>query len=158
MENAKTTKQGLTRGDKAHKKFMDKVDVVKETVMRGIDATPKIQKQANDSFNEYVENIKNSHKLEIEYNYEIIKTSENEKERAMARARIKEIDHIIEEEIKNGASFFRDGGNEANANVLMYVFFIAGVAGLFIVKNKEVRQIARKAFVTAGELGNNLLC
>ena len=52
MENAKTTKQGLTRGDKAHKKFMDKVDVVKETVMRGIDATPKIQKQANDSFNE----------------------------------------------------------------------------------------------------------
>ena len=49
MAEKRTTNTNVTRYDKAHKKFMDKLNVLKDNVNHGYDSLKVVHKQTIDS-------------------------------------------------------------------------------------------------------------
>ena len=55
---AATKNTGLTRGDKTHKKFMDKLNVLRDNVNHGYDSLKAVHKQTTDSSVRFKETVK----------------------------------------------------------------------------------------------------
>ncbi len=75
---AATKNTGLTRGDKAHKKFMDKLNVLRDNVNHGYDSLKAVHKQTTDSSVSFKETVDKGQEAERKALYDIIKTSEDE--------------------------------------------------------------------------------
>lgn len=152
MPKIGTTNPKLTRGDKVHKKYMDKLDVFKDGLMHGLDSLTLIHKQTLDSSVEYAEKVSKSQESERSALYEIIKTCEDEMRRKEAFIRLTELDRIKEEEIKNHDEFIQTERDKANKNTTGSLLLLAVTSGL--ISNKQVRQMTGKALTT---ISKNLL-
>lgn len=104
MAEKRTINTNVTRYDKAHKKFMDKLNVLKDNVNHGYDSLKVVHKQTVDSSVSFKETVDKGQEQERKDLYDIIKTSEDEKKIQWAKERIQELDRIKEKEI--------DGHNE----------------------------------------------
>lgn len=151
MKKTGTTSLKLTRGDKAHKKFMDRLNVFKDGMTHGLDSFTLIHKQTLDSSLEYAEKISKSQEAERAALYDIIKTCEDKIRRTEAFARLKELDHIKEEEIKNHNEFIQTERDKTNKNITGSIFCLAVAGGL--ISSKQVRQMTGR-FLT--KISNNL--
>lgn len=146
MPKVGTTSQKLTRGDKVHKKFMDKLDVFKNGLTHGLDSLTVIHKQTLDSSVEYAEKISKSQESERTAFYEIIKTCEDETRRKEAFTRLSELDRIKDGEIKKHDEFLQAERDKANKNITGSIVCLAVASGP--ISNKQVRQITGKALTT----------
>ena len=99
MAEKRTTNTNVTRYDKAHKKFMDKLNVLKDNVNHGYDSLKVVHKQTVDSSVSFKETVDKGQEQERKDLYDIIKTSEDEKKIQWAKERIQELDRIKEKEI-----------------------------------------------------------
>ncbi len=79
MAEKRTTNTNVTRYDKAHKKFMDKLNVLKDNVNHGYDSLKVVHKQTIDSSVSFKETVDKGQEQERKDLYDIIKTSEDEK-------------------------------------------------------------------------------
>lgn len=79
MAEKRTTNTNVTRYDKAHKKFMDKLNVLKDNVNHGYDSLKVVHKQTVDSSVSFKETVDKGQEQERKDLYDIIKTSEDEK-------------------------------------------------------------------------------
>ena len=79
MAEKRTTNTNVTRYDKAHKKFMDKLNVLKDNVNHGYDSLKVVHKQTVDSSVNFKETVDKGQEQERKDLYDIIKTSEDEK-------------------------------------------------------------------------------
>ena len=68
----------MTRYDKAHKKFMDKLNVLKDNVNHGYDSLKAVHKQTIDSSVSFQETVDKGQEVERKALYDIISKSENE--------------------------------------------------------------------------------
>lgn len=136
MANVPTN--NLTRGDKIHKKKMDKLNALKDPVIKGFDSFTKVHKQIIDSDGEYLEKVANFQKDEKAHLYEIIKTSDDEKKREEALKRLDKLDDDALKMIKNHNELSRNEGEKADKNIINALLFLAGTAGL--LHNRTVRQ------------------
>ncbi len=152
MTKVTTTSPKLTREDKAHKKFMDKLDVFKDTLTHGLDSFTLIHKQTLDSSLEYAEKVSKFQEAERCVLYEIIKSCDDETKRKEAFARLTELDHIKEQEIKNHNEFIQNERDKANKNITGSILCFAVASGLISIK--QVRQITGKVLTT---MSKNLL-
>ncbi len=149
MKKTGATKQGLTRGDKAHIQFMDKLNIIKESVAHGLDLFPTIQKQSIDASREFYETVSKSQEPERACWYEIIKNSKDPKEREMACNRLRELDNDKNEKTKeHDEQFLQIEGDKARKNIagsIALVISFAGVSITCLVKNKQIRQLLTTA-------------
>ena len=141
---AATKNTGLTRGDKAHKKFMDKLNVLRDNVNHGYDSLKAVHKQTTDSSVRFKETVDKGQETERKALYDIIKTSEDEGKTEWAKERIQELDRIKEKEV-NGHNEFE----KTNKNIMGGMLLIAVSAGL--ISNKQVRQMCGKAISSVGK-------
>lgn len=142
----------LTRGDKVHKKFMDKYNVFKDGLTHSVDSLTIIHKQTLDSSVAYIEKISMSQETERSELYEIIKTNDDATRRKEAFSRLKELDRIRDEEIEKHDLLLKSERDHANKNITGSIICLAVAGGLF--SNKQVRQITGK---TLRKISNNLL-
>ncbi len=133
-----TTSSIPTRGDKAHKKFMDKLVVFKDGLIYGLDSFTLIHKQTLDSSLDYAEKVSKSQELERSALCEILKTCDDETRRKEAFARLTELDRIKKEEIKNHNEFIQTERDKANKNIVGSILLLAAASG--VISNKSVRQ------------------
>lgn len=152
MPKVGTTSSKLTRGDKVHKKFMDKLDVFKDGLTHGLDTLTLIHKQTLDSSEEYVEKVSKTQETERSALYEIIKTCEDETRRKEAFIRLTELDRIKEEEIKNHDEFIQTERDKTNKNITGSILCLAVASG--VISNKQVQQMTGKVLTT---ISKNLL-
>ena len=127
MAEKRTTNTNVTRYDKAHKKFMDKLSVLKDNVNHGYDSLKVVHKQT----------------------YDIIKTSEDEKKIQWAKERIQELDRIKEKEIDGHNEFLKEEGDTTKRNIVGGMMLIAVSAKL--ISSKQVRQMGGKAISSVGK-------
>lgn len=139
MAKVDTPAPKLTRGDKAHRKFMDKLDTFKDGLTHGLDSITTIHKQGLDSSSEYYEKVSKSQELERSKLYRIIETCEDETKCKEAYARLKELDHIKEEEIRKHDELIQSERDKAYKNIAGGIIVLGTACGL-IYKNKQVRQ------------------
>lgn len=151
MEKMDTTGSKLTRQDKAHQKFMDKLDTFKDGLIHGLDSLKSTHKQTLDSSSEYATKIIESQKDERSELYAIIKTCEDETKRKEAYERLRELDRIKDEEIENHNRFLQSERDTANKNITGGIICLAVVSGL--MTNKQLRQMTGKVL----SLGKNML-
>ena len=151
MAKVGTTSSKLTRGDKAHKKFMDKLSVFKDGMTHGLDSFTLIHKQTLDSSLEYAEKISKSQEAERSALYDIIRTCEDKTRRNEDFARLKELDRIKEVEIKNHNEFIQTERDKTNKNVTGSVLLLAVAGGL--ISSKQIRQMTGRFLTT---ISNNL--
>lgn len=138
-----------TRGDKAHKKFMDKLDTFKDGLTHGLDSITTIHKQGLDSSSEYYEKVSKAQEVERSELYKLIAACEDETKCKAAYARLKELDGIKEEEIKKHDELIQSERDKAYKNIAGAIIVLGTACGL-IYKNKQVRQV-----ITT--MGKNLL-
>lgn len=81
MTKVNTMNTKLTRGDKAHKKFIEKLDVFKDGLKHGMDSLEMIHKQTLDSSVEFTKVVSKSQEVERTALYDIIKKCEDETRR-----------------------------------------------------------------------------
>lgn len=79
MAEKRTANTNVTRYDKAHKKFMDKLNVLKDNVNHGYDSLKVVHKQTVDSSVSFKETVDKGQEQERKDLYDIIKTSEMRK-------------------------------------------------------------------------------
>lgn len=139
----------LTRGDKVHKKFMDKLDVFKDGMTKGLDSFTLVHKQTLDASTQYAEVVAKSQEAERAALYEVIKTCEDEARRKEAFERLKELDQIKEGEIKRHNDFTHNEREKAYINISGSIICLGVAAGL--ISNKQVRQATGKFLTTAGK-------
>ena len=102
MAEKRAARTNMTRSDKAHKKFMDKLNVLRDNVNHGYDSLKAVHKQTTDSAVSFKETVDKGQEAERKELYDIIKTSEDEGKIQWARDRIQElrtgfcIDHAAE--------------------------------------------------------------
>lgn len=144
MANGGTTSMKMTRGDKAHKKFMDKFMVYKDGLKHSMDSFTTIHKQTLDAASKYTETVSKSQEAERASLYEVIKTSEDETRRREAYDRLTELDRIKDEEIKNHNEFSEKERDKANKNITGVVVCLAAAGGF--ISSKQGRQMLGKAF------------
>lgn len=60
MVKTRANSTELTRGDKAHQKFMDKLVVVKDGAEKGVDSIGRIHKQTVEAHKEYTKIVVDS--------------------------------------------------------------------------------------------------
>ena len=149
MEKATNVSPGLTRGDKVHKKCMDRLVVVKDGLTHGLDSFTLIHKQTLDSSSEYTEIVSKSQEPERSQLLDIIKTSEDETKRKEAYDRLRELDDNKEQEIGNHNEFLQDEGDKANKKTAGTILLIVYVSGL--ITSKPVRQATGKLLTTMGK-------
>ena len=150
MAAAKTT--GLTRGDKTHKKFMDKLNILRDNVNHGYDSLKAVHKQTVDASVKYTEAVAKGQEQERKDLYDIIKNSEDEKKIQWAKERIQELDCIKEKEIDRHNEFLKEEGDEIKKNIVGGMMLIAVSTGL--ISSKHVRQMGGKAI---SSISKNLL-
>ncbi len=141
-----TNNTKLTRGDKAHLKFMDKLVAVKEGAEKGMDSIGRIHEQTVKASNEYAKIVSDSQKSERMELYEIIKTSDDEEKINRAYKRLEELDCIMEKAIEKNNEFLSSERENSNKNITG-IFFCILVAGGYISSNKQLRQIAKNTLV-----------
>lgn len=78
MAEKRATSTNMTRSDKAHKKFMDKLNVLRDNVNHGYDSLKAVHKQTTDSSVSFKETVDKGQEAERKALYDIIKTSEDE--------------------------------------------------------------------------------
>ena len=139
MTKIDTPSPKLTRADKAHKKFMDKLDVFREGLEHSLDSIDSIHKRTLDSSSEYYDKVSKSQEFERTALYEIIKTCEDESRRKEAYERLKELDCNKKEDIKNHDELLQTERDKAYGNIAGGIILLGSACGL-ILKNKQVRQ------------------
>lgn len=149
MTKVTTTGPRLTRGDKAHKKYMDKLDVFKDGLNHGLNSFTLIHKQTLDASLEYAEKVSKSQELERSALYEIIKTCEDDTRCKEAFDRLAELDCIKEEEIKRHNELIQNEREIANKNIIGGLFLFAVAGGL--ISSKQVRQMTGKFLATVNK-------
>lgn len=150
MAEKKTT--NMTRYDKAHKKFMDKLNVLKENVNHGYDSLKAVHKQTVDSSVSFKEKVDKGQEAERKELYDIIKNSEDEGKIQWAKDLIQELDRIKEKEIDEHNDFLKEEGDTTKRNIIGGMCLVAVSAGL--ISSKQVRQMGGKA---VNSVGKNLL-
>lgn len=149
MAEKKTTSTNMTRSDKVHKKFMDKLNALRDNVNHGYDSLKAVHKQTTDSAVSFKETIDKGQEAERKALYDIISKSENEERRKEAYARLEELDLIKEKEVSEHNAFLKDERESTNKNIVGGMILIAVSAGL--ISNKQVRQIGGKAISSVGK-------
>ena len=139
MAEKRTINTNVTRYDKAHKKFMDKLNVLKDNVNHGYDSLKVVHKQTVDKGQEQ----------ERKDLYDIIKTSEDEKKIQWAKERIQELDRIKAKEIDGHNEFLKEEGDTTKRNIVGGMMLIAVSAKL--ISSKQVRQMGGKAISSVGK-------
>ena len=148
MAEKRTTNTNVTRYDKAHKKFMDKLNVLKDNVNHGYDSLKVVHKQTIDSSVSFKETVDKGQEQERKDLYDIIKTSEDEKKIQWAKERIQELDRIKEKEIDGHNEFLKEG-DTTKRNIVGGMMLIAVSAKL--ISSKQVRQMGGKAISSVGK-------
>ena len=92
MAKIPTNSAKLTRSDKAHQKFMDKLNAVKNAGEKGMDSIGMIHKQTVDASNEYAKTVAASQESERTRLYDIISTSKDNELIKWAQNRLRELD------------------------------------------------------------------
>lgn len=149
---ANTRNTGLTRGDKAHIKFMDKLNALRDNVNHGYDSLKAVHKQTTDSAVSYKETVDKGQEAERKALYDIISKSENEARIQEAYDRLAELDRIKEKEVNEHKEFLKDERERTDKNIVGGMILVAVSAGL--ISNKQVRQMGGKAI---SSVGKNLL-
>lgn len=132
----------MTRYDKAHKKFMDKLNVLKDNVNHGYDSLKAVHKQTIDSSVSFQETVDKGQEVERKALYDIISKSENETRIKEAYGRLAELDRIKEQVINEHNEFLKDEREKTDKNIVGGMILIAVSAGL--ISNKQVRQMSGK--------------
>lgn len=146
MTKTLTNNTKLTRSDKAHQKFMDKLVAVKDGAEKGMDSIGRIHEQTVKASNEYAKIVSESQKFERMELYEIIKTSNDAEKINRAYKRLEELDCIKEKIIEKHNEFLCSERENSNKNITG-IFFCILVAGGYISSNKQLRQIAKNTLV-----------
>ena len=152
MAEKRTTSANMTRSDKAHKKFMDKLNVLRDNVNHGYDSLNAVHKQTVDASVKYAETVAKGQEQERKELYDIIKNSEDEGKIQWAKVRIVELDRIKEKEIDEHNEFLKEEGDTTKRNIVGGMMLIAVSAKL--ISSKQVRQMGGKAI---SSVGKNLL-
>lgn len=139
----------MTRYDKAHKKFMDKLNVLKDNVNHGYDSLKAVHKQTIDSSVSFQETVDKGQEVERKALYDIISKSENETRIKEAYGRLAEIDRIKEQVINEHNEFLKDEREKTDKNIVGGMILIAVSAGL--ISNKQVRQMSGKVISSVGK-------
>ena len=113
MTKVNTMNTKLTRGDKAHKKFIEKLDVFKDGLKHGMDSLEMIHKQTLDSSVEFTKVVSKSQEVERTALYDIIKKCEDETRRKEAFERLAELDRIKEKEVDTHNDFLKNEREKA---------------------------------------------
>lgn len=117
-----------------------------------MDSITSIHEQTLESSDKYTEIVSMSQEFERTTLYEIIRNSDNETIRTEAFGRLKELDRIKEEEIKNHNEFLQTERDKSHKNIIGSVLCLAVAGGL--INNKQVRQMTGKAVT---KISKNLL-
>ena len=149
MAEKRTISTNMTRSDKAHKKFMDKLNVLRDNVNHGYDSLKAVHKQTADSSVSFKETVDKGQETERKALYDIIKTSEDEGKIQWAKERIQELDRIKEKEVDGHNEFLKEEREKTDRNIVGGMILIAVSAGL--ISYKQVRQIGGKAINSAGK-------
>lgn len=139
----------MTRYDKAHKKFMDKLNVLKDNVNHGYDSLKAVHKQTIDSSVSFQETVDKGQEVERKALYDIISKSENETRIKEAYGRLAELDRIKEQVINEHNEFLKDEREKTDKNIVGGMILIAVSAGL--ISNKQVRQMSGKVISSVGK-------
>ena len=149
MAEKRTISTNMTRSDKAHKKFMDKLNVLRDNVNHGYDSLKAVHKQTADSSVSFKETVDKGQETERKALYDIMKTSEDEGKIQWAKERIQELDRIKEKEVDGHNEFLKEEREKTDRNIVGGMILIAVSAGL--ISYKQVRQIGGKAINSAGK-------
>lgn len=149
MAEKRATSTNMTRSDKAHKKFMDKLNALRDNVNHGYDSLKAVHKQTTDSSVSFKETVDKGQEAERKALYDIIGKSENETRIKEAYARLAELDRIKEKEVNEHNEFLKDEREKTDKNIVGGMMLIAVSAGL--ISNKQVRQIGGKAISSVGK-------
>ena len=139
----------MTRYDKAHKKFMDKLNVLKDNVNHGYDSLKAVHKQTIDSSVSFQETVDKGQEVERKALYDIISKSENETRIKEAYGRLAELDRIKEQVINEHNEFLKVEREKTDKNIVGGMILIAVSAGL--ISNKQVRQMSGKVISSVGK-------
>ena len=142
MAKIPTNSAKLTRSDKAHQKFMDKLNAVKNAGEKGMDSIGMIHKQTVDASNEYAKTVAASQESERTSLYDIISTSKDNELIKWAQNRLRELDRNQEEAQNQHDLFLKDERETSNKNIVG-TFLCILAAGGFVVGNKQIRQVAK---------------
>ncbi len=149
MAEKRAISTNMTRYDKAHKKFMDKLNVLKDNVNHGYDSLKAVHKQTIDSSVSFQETVNKGQEAERKALYDIISKSENETRIKEAYGRLAELDRIKEKEINEHNEFLKDEREKTDKNIVGGMILIAVSAGL--ISNKQVRQMGGKVISSVGK-------
>ena len=142
----------MTRSDKLHKKFIDKLNVLKDNVNHGYDSLKAVHKQTTDSAVNFKEAVDKGQEAERKALYDIIKNSADEGKFLWVKERIQELDCIKEKEVEGYNKFLEKEREKTDRNITGGMLMLAVSAGL--ISNKQVRQMGGKAI---GFVGKSLL-
>lgn len=143
MAEKRAASTNMTRSDKAHKKFMDKLNVLRDNVNHGYDSLKAVHKQTTDSAVSFKEIVDKGQEAERKELYDIIKTSEDEGKIQWAKDRIKE------KEVDGHNEFLKEEREKTDRNITGGMILVAVAGGL--ISNKQVRQMGGKAISSVGK-------
>ena len=149
MAEKRTASTNMTRSDKAHKKFMDKLNVLRDNVNHGYDSLKAVHKQTTDSAVSFKETVDKGQEAERKELYDIIKTSEDEGKILWAKERIQELDSSKEKEVNGHIEFLKEEREKTDRNITGGMILVAVAGGL--ISNKQVRQMSGKAISAVGK-------
>lgn len=149
MAEKRVASTNMTRSDKAHKKFMDKLNVLRDNVNHGYDSLKAVHKQTTDSAVSFKETVDKGQEAERKELYDIIKTSEDEGKIQWAKERIQELDRIKEKEVNGHIEFLKEEREKTDRNITGGMILVAVAGGL--ISNKQVRQMSGKAISSVGK-------
>lgn len=152
MKQKKIISTAMTRSDKLHKKFIDKLNVLKDNVNHGYDSLKAVHKQTTDSAVNFKEAVDKGQEAERKALYDIIKNSADEGKFLWVKERIQELDRIKEKEVEGYNKFLEKEREKTDRNITGGMLMLAVSAGL--ISNKQVRQMGGKAI---GFVGKSLL-
>lgn len=152
MANAGTGTTKLTRGDKAHKKFMDKYDALKASMMHGMDSFTVTQKQTLDAATKQYEIVAKSQEAERVALYEIIKTSDDAVKIEKANERLAKLDSIAEKANKEYVKLAQEEREKADNNISGVMLCLVVAGGFISIKQfKHLQKIGGKAWNTVSK-------
>lgn len=138
-----------TRGDKVHKKYMDKLAVFKEGMTHCLDSFTVIHKQTLDAYSNFEETISKCQEPERTELYEIIKMCEDEERRKEAWDRLRELDGIKDNKTKEHNKSCNIEREKVYKNIAGSLICLGVATKVF--NNKQVRQATGKALTTVSK-------
>lgn len=144
MPKTSTSTPKITRGDKIHKKFIDRLNILNDNLVQSSKVITIVNKQSLDSSAVYYEKVAKSQESERVALCDIIKTCEDESKRREAFERLAELDKLKEKDIKNHNEFIQSERDVANRNIIGNVLLFAVATGL--ISNKQIRRKTGKTF------------